>query len=162
MCSQVTNTHEIFQNKYLVDLLKILRSDVGSSSCTPYTCLIFQMASGNILCYHNSHHLMRDFEFLQTRDRSAFLLIFQKNYIEVPAPNESLMFKKFGTNYVNHHIVVLTNYCQSSLLFLFDVHCSKLPRSFFCCFLCKLFLRNTPVAPVLFTPRWVSRQKDLK
>ena len=117
MCSQTANIHEIFQNKYLVDLLQILRSDVGSSSCTPYPCFIFQMASGNISCYHNSHHLMRHFKFLQTRGRSPFLLIFQKNYIQVPAPNESLMFRKFRTNYVNHHIVVITNHCQSCTAF---------------------------------------------
>ena len=31
--------------------------------CTPYTCLIFQMAPGIISCHHN-RHLMRHFEFL--------------------------------------------------------------------------------------------------
>ena len=49
----------------------------------------------------------------------------------VPTPNKSLRFTRFRRNYVNRTAVVLTNHCQSYTSFLFDVRCSKWPRSFF-------------------------------
>ena len=43
-----------------MNLLYILRRGVGSSLCTPYSCLVFQMEPGNVLYYHN-RHLMGQF-----------------------------------------------------------------------------------------------------
>ena len=58
---------------------------------------------------------------------------------------------------------------QSYTAFLHDVRCQKWPHSFFCSCLSriivhsrKLFLLSTPVAVMLLTPRWVSRQKSVK
>ena len=59
----LANIHEIFSNYILVDLLYILRSSVGSSFCTHYTCLVFQIAPLNVLCHHN-RHLIKHFKFL--------------------------------------------------------------------------------------------------
>ena len=59
----LANIHEIFSNYILVDLLYILRSSVGSSFCTHYTCLVFQIAPLNVFCHHN-RHLIGHFKFL--------------------------------------------------------------------------------------------------
>ena len=59
----LANIHEVFQNIYHRDLLYILRNGVGSSFCTRYACLIFQMALDNVF-YHLNRNLMGHFEFL--------------------------------------------------------------------------------------------------
>ena len=54
-----------------------------------------------------------------------FLNIFSFNFF--PTSNKSLRLRRFRRSYVNCHVVVPTNHCQSStsLLFLLDVRCSK-------------------------------------
>ena len=87
----------------------------------------------------------------------------------VPTPNKSLRFTKIRRSYVNRTAVVLTNHCQSYTAFLFDVRCSKWPRSFFLSCLSpmivhlrNLFLLSTSVARRLLTPKKVIRRKDVK
>ena len=85
--------------------------------------------------------------------------------------NKSFRFGRFRRSYVNCHVVVPTNHCQSctALPFWLDVHCSKQPRSFFCSCLSPIivhllnpFLLSVAVAQMLLTPRWVNRRKDGK
>ena len=88
----------------------------------------------------------------------------------VPTPNISLRFTRFRRIHVNWPAVVLKSHCHTAKeAFLLDVCCLKWPRSFFCsCFLLmivhlrNLFLLSTPVARILLTSRWVSRQKNVK
>ena len=96
-----------------------------------------------------------------------FLNIFFFNF--VPTPNKSLRFTGFRRSYVNCTAVTLTNHCQSYTAFLLDVRCSKWPRFFFLQLFVpiemhfrNLFLLSTRVARMLLTPRWISRQKDVK
>ena len=84
----------------------------------------------------------------------------------VTTPRKPLRFTRFIRSYVNRPAVVLTNHCQSYTAFLLDVRCSKLPCSIFL----QLFVPNdnafallsTPVARMLWTPKWVGRQADVK
>ena len=96
-----------------------------------------------------------------------FLNIFFFNF--VPTPNKSLRFTRFRRSYVNCTAVALTNHCQSYTALLPDVCCSKWPRFFFLQLFVpiemhfrNLFLLSTSVARMLLTPRWISRQKDVK
>ena len=54
----------------------------------------------------------------------------------VPTPRKSLRFTRFRRSYVNHPVVVLTNYCQSYTAFLLGVCYSKWPRSLMIVNLC--------------------------
>ena len=99
--------------------------------------------------------------------RLLFLNLLCFNFASTP--NKSLMFTRFRRSFVNIPVVILTNHCQSYAAFFLDVRCSKWPRSIFLqlfvpliVHLRNLFLLSTPVARMLLTSRWVSRQKDMK
>ena len=49
----------------------------------------------------------------------------------VPTQSKSLRLTRFRGSYVNRHVVVLINHCQSYTAFLLDVRCSKRPCSSF-------------------------------
>ena len=93
-----------------------------------------------------------------------FLNILSFNFVAIP--RKYLRFTWFIRTYVNHPAVVLTNHCQSYTAFFLDGSCSKLPCSIFL----QVFVRNdgtfallsTPVARMLWTPRWVGGQTDVK
>ena len=75
-----------------------------------------------------------------------FLNILSFNFIA--APRKSLRFTKFIRSYVNRPAVVLTNHCQSDIVFLLDVRYLKLP----CLFLLLLFVPNNSVFALLSAP----------
>ena len=75
-----------------------------------------------------------------------FLNILSFNFIE--APRKSLRFTKFIRSYVNRPAVVLTNHCQSDIVFLLNVRYSKLPCSFFL----QLFVPNNSAFALLSAP----------
>ena len=84
----------------------------------------------------------------------------------VPTSKRSLRFTRFRRSYVSRTDVVLTNHCQSYTAFSAWCALSKLARSFFLQLSAPngslIFVEHTPVAWMLLTPRWVSRQKDVK
>ena len=49
--------------KIYIDLLYILLNSVGRFFYTPSTCLVFQMAPGNVL-YHHNRNLVGHFDYL--------------------------------------------------------------------------------------------------
>ena len=76
---------------------------------------------------------------------------------------------RFRRSYINRPGIVLTNDTSSQLFCLMCAALFKVaPILFFSCLspmivhLRKLFLLSTPVARMLLTLRWVSRQKDVK
>ena len=86
-----------------------------------------------------------------------------------PIPNKFLSLKRFRKSYVNRPDVLTDNTRYTA--FLLDVRCAvqcgHVPFFCSCLFpmlvhLRNLFLLSTPVARMLLTPRWASRQKDLK
>ena len=77
----------------------------------------------------------------------------------VPIPNKFLRLKRFRKSYVNRPDVLTDNTRYTA--FLLDVRCA-VQCGHVLVHLRNLFLLSTPVARMLLTPRWASRQKDLK
>ena len=83
----------------------------------------------------------------------------------------SVWLTRCKRNYVKHPAGCCSNQPHKlhSVFAWYALRCSKWPRFFFCSclppmivYLRNLFLLNTPLARMLLTPRWVSRQKDEK
>ena len=96
-----------------------------------------------------------------------FLNILSFNFVQTPS--KPPRFRKFRRSNVHRSDVVQTNHCQSCTTFFALRALFKVVTYLFCgCLsptlvhLLNLFLMNTPVAQMLLTPRWVSRQKDMK
>ena len=140
------------------------------------------MATSNIQTSKNHHHFfiripMLGHVLVHSVDKTHVLVVTVElicycswintffNFVLIP--NKSLRFARFRRSYVNRTAFIPTNHCQGYTAFLSDVRCSKWPYSFFCKCLSPVHLRNlfflsTRVARMLFSPRWVSRRKNVK
>ena len=93
-----------------------------------------------------------------------FLNVLSSNFI--PTQNKSLTFTWFRRSYVNCPAVILI---KVTLLFCLMCAVQSTSVQFFCSCLFpmivhlrNLFLLRIPVAQILLTPRWASRQKHVK
>ena len=149
--------------------LQKARRDRGSSSSSSirYNTHAPWRTSSTIQTKWNYQHLFIQIPIL---DYVLVHSVGKTHVLVVPTPNISLRFTRFRRIHVNWPAVVLKSHCHTAKeAFLLDVCCLKWPRSFFCsCFLLmivhlrNLFLLSTPVARILLTSRWVSRQKNVK
>ena len=127
MCSQtLANIHEIFHNKYHVDLLYIICSSVGS----PFTPVLFfrwhlVMFFVILTDISNKNHVL-----VKTVESIWLLFLNILSFTFVQRLNKSVRFRRFKRSYVNRPVVVPTNHCQIFTATL-QLLCSKWPHSFY-------------------------------
>ena len=129
----------------------------------------FHMDANPVLGHVLIHSVDKTHVLVVTLQLIWLLLLKILSFNFVPTPNKFLRLKRFRKSYVNRLDVILTNHI-SYTAFLLDVRCApQCGHVFFCSCLSpmlvhlrNLFLLGTPVAGMLLTPRWVSRQKDVE